>query len=183
MGAAKAVAAAARVAGAVAATAAVAAVEARVGGGSGRSSGRERARRRAGIWRDRPDSRCSSRYPSRSPGTGSSCVLRPATSSHSRPARLPRRATRHQGSSRSHGKAPGLRRLWPGWTRPEAVASTVRPNPPDSVHPESEPRARCSGNVVTRRYALPGMEIQPPYRNGPLAVPESREIHIRVLSK
>ena len=150
-GAAKAAAAAARVAGAVAATAAVAAVEARVGGGSGRS--RERARRRAGIWQGRPDSWCRGRYSARSPGTGSSCVLRPATSSHSLPARLPRRATRHQGSSRSLGQGPGLRLLWPGWTRPEAVASTVRPNPPEphSTRKKCElcVRARCGGR---RRY-------------------------------
>ena len=137
-GAAKAAAAAARVAGAVAATAAVAAVEARVGGGSGRSSGRKRRKR---IWQGRPDSRCSSRSPARSPGTGSSCVLRPATSSHSRPARLyPQRATRHQGSGRSHGTGPGLRLLWPGWTRPEAVASTVRPNPPEPHSMQEEMR-------------------------------------------
>ena len=139
------------VTGAAKAAAAVAAVEARVGGGSGRSSGRKRRKR---IWQGRPDSRCSSRSPARSPGTGSSCVLRPATSSHSLPARLyPWRATRHQSSSRSHGQGPGLRLLWPGWTRPEAVASTVRPNPPEphSVREkkcELGARARCDG----RRY-------------------------------
>ena len=135
------------VTGAAKAAAAVAAVEARVGG-SGRSSGRKRRKR---IWQGRPDSRCSSRSPSRSPGTRSSCVLRPASSSHSRPARLyPWRATRHQCSCRSHGQGPGLRLLWPGWTRPEAVASTVRPNPPSHTRRKKKcelwaARARCAG--------------------------------------
>ena len=148
-GSAMAAAAAARVAGAVAATAAVAAVEARVGGGSGRSSRRRRARRRAGTWLGRPDSWCRGRCPPRSPGTGSSCVLRPATSSHIQTSRLDQRAPRHQSSSRSDGHGSGLRLLWPGLRRPEAVASTVWPTPPHRQHSVDNP-------VATRARAVLG---------------------------